>query len=410
MNILHISESDSHGGADLAAYRLHSALRVSGIRSSMLVQRKGTDDPDVIAPQSLWAKVGCSTRPQLSTLPTRRFQSMTGTFYDPKIRWTSLVHQVNALKPDVVHIHWVQRGMLHPDQLSRIQAPLVWTLHDMWPITGGCHYDNGCGKFTDTCGECPVLNSTVKHDLSLRQLRRKQKAYANAMPIHFVCISRWLKHCADTSAATSGHPTHHIPNPLNTDRFKPLDQKTARQLFSLPDSRPLILFGALHAGQDPRKGYELLQDAVRQLSDQHAELVVFGCREPDTKPDLGRPVHYLGRLSDEVSLAAAYNAADVMVVPSRQEAFGQTASEAMACGTPVVSFDVGGLQDIIDHERNGYKAKPFDVKDLSRGLQFILDHPDRQTLGREARKKAVQQFGFPAVTRQFRNLYQSVSD
>jgi len=408
MNILHISESDSHGGADRAAYRLHSALRENGVESLMLVQRKGTDDPYVQGPRTLMEKVGCSIRPQLSTLPTRRFKEMTGDFYDSKIRWTSIVQQVNDLQPDVVHLHWVQRGMLHPGQLSKIKAPLVWTLHDMWPLTGGCHYDDACGKFTDACGECPVLNSKGKHDLSLRQHQLKRNAYTQAKPIHFVCISHWLKQCVETSAVTSGHPAYLIPNPLNTTRFKPLDQANARKLFSLPEKVPLILFGALHADREPRKGFDLLLDAIHELSIEHVELVVFGCREPSPKPNFGKPVHYLGRLADDVSLAAAYNAADVMVVPSRQEAFGQTASEAMACGTPVVSFDVGGLKDIIDHEINGYKATPFDVNDLSHGLRFILEHPDKPRLDRDAREKALRQFENSVVAQQFRSLYQTV--
>jgi glycosyltransferase involved in cell wall biosynthesis len=171
---------------------------------------------------------------------------------------------------------------------------------------------------------------------------------------------------------------------------------------------PLLLFGALGGGGDPRKGFDLLLDALTQMRAERDDLhlVVFGQLAPRQPPDLGFPIHYTGHLHDDLTLRVLYSAADLLVVPSRQEAFGQTASEAHACGTPVVAFNTGGLPDIVDHQRTGYLAHAFDSEDLAAGIQWVL--AAGQSLRDNARQRAVERFAYPVVAEQYRRVYEGV--
>lgn len=202
-------------------------------------------------------------------------------------------------------------------------------------------------------------------------------------------------------------PVSVVPNCLDTERWQPLEQGLARALLGLPPDVPLLLFGAMGGGRDPRKGFDLLATALHHLRDEipGLELVVFGQLAPREPPDLGFPVHYTGHLHDDLSLRALYSAADALVVPSRQEAFGQTASEAQACGTPVVAFNTGGLPDIVDHQRTGYLAKAFDTQDLARGIVWVLHPGEPGQLRTQARQQAAARFDAAVVANAYQDLY-----
>jgi glycosyltransferase involved in cell wall biosynthesis len=208
-------------------------------------------------------------------------------------------------------------------------------------------------------------------------------------------------------------PVSVVPNCLDTERWKPMDQGLARSLLGLPPEVPLLLFGAMGGGRDPRKGFDLLAEALKHLRGEipGLELVVFGQLAPREPPDLGFPIHYTGHLHDDLSLRALYSAADALVVPSRQEAFGQTASEAQACGTPVVAFDIGGLPDIVDHKVTGYLAKAFDVRDLANGIQYVLGFDNikystsEESQWEAARAKSIVCFTATIVAKNYLSIY-----
>ena len=180
MKILIVSASDIQGGAGKAAYRLHNSLLESGIDSAMLVQRKKSSTKSVIGPKNLFQRLIGSVRPHLDSMPIKLYRKRSGGMFS--ILWlpfSSIPRKINTIDPDIVHLHWVDPGMLNIKDFVKIKAPIVWSLHDMWAFTGGCHYDEGCEGYKANCGTCKVLGSTKENDLSKKIYRRKVKTFEN---------------------------------------------------------------------------------------------------------------------------------------------------------------------------------------------------------------------------------------
>lgn len=412
MKILHLSTFDIVGGAARAAYRIHHGLRNTGIDSWMLVQKRVSKDNFVIEPQTAVGKASGRVRSELNKLALHSYSSANISIFDPQIVPDRLLPRISQINSDIINLHWVSNGYLKPETLARINKPLVWTLMDMAPFTGGCHYTQGCERYTQTCGSCPQLGSLKLRDLSHHILQRKFSAWKN-LNLTVVSPTQWLFKCAKSSTLFKDIRVEVIPFGLDIRKYKPINKQAAREVLNLPQNKKLILFGAVSAIKDHRKGFHLLQPALQILSQSsyegQAEIVVFGSSEPSKPCFLGLPTHYLGHLSDDVSLALAYSAADVMVVPSVQEAFGQTASESLACGTPVVTFRETGVADIVDHQQNGYLATPFEVKDLADGIAWVLEDSERHlSLSHNARQKAIQEFSMELQAYRYKNLYEEL--
>lgn len=412
MRVLIVSFSDLAGGAARGAYRLHECLLEAGIDSRMLVQRKVGDDARVVECGGWLSRRAPNLvrriRTRLETLPLRFYRDRPpSTVFTPAWVPSRLVAAINRLQPDVVHFHWVGWGMLRLEDLPRIRAPIVWTLHDMWAFTGGCHYDQECGKYTATCGACPMLGSDREHDLSRRTWRRKQRAYARVGSMTVVGLSRWLADCAARSSLFAGRMVVNLPNPLDTAFFRPVDRMVARRKHGLPLDKKLILFGATDSTGDPRKGFDKLVAALGRLDPAEADLVVFGGRHG--LEHLPFRSHVLVDFIPDDELVELYSAADVMVVPSLQENLAATIMEPLACGTPVVAFGIGGNVDMIDDGSNGYIAKPFDVDDLAACIARVLRHPDPDSLRRAARAKVERCYAYPVMGAAYRRLYASLT-
>ncbi|MFT6218920.1 MAG: glycosyltransferase involved in cell wall biosynthesis [Cycloclasticus pugetii] len=409
MNVLIINSSDIKGGAARATYRLHEALLKLGIESHMLVDTKLSDDYRVIEQDSNIGKGIALIRRILDRLLVNTYKLRSKTYFSSSlVPFSGLVKRINALNPDIVHLHWVNKAMLSISDIAAIKAPIVWSLHDMWAFTGGCHYDEGCGAFERACGECKVLGSNKANDLSCKVFKKKLATYAEHPNLTVVGLSRWLADCASKSKLFKKRQIVCLPNPIDTSVYSPLDKRTARDLLGLPMDKKLILFGAMNATSDPRKGYGELCEALMQLEGEGLELVVFGGSKPEIQQGFKLKAHYLGQLHDDVTLRALYSAADVMVVPSKQEAFGQTASESMSCGTPVVAFACTGLLDLVEHLKTGYLAKPYNTVDLAAGIEWVLHTPNYQELSINAREKVLNEFDSSVVAKQYIQLYESV--
>lgn len=428
IRILHVGASDIGGGAARATYRLHRSLVDNGgefgVESRFRAIQKLTNDNTVIggipAGQSrLWRRL----HPWLNRRARRGFQ--TGNSVLHSIAWpdTGLGKELNQLRrqdADLIHLHWLGDSTLSIEEIGRLPQPIVWRLPDQWAFLGAEHYTTPPAPGEAASSDERFIygyseDSRPAHesgpDLNRRTWLRKQRAWRR--PINIVCTSTWLADCAGRSALMKDWPISVIPNPLDLTAYAPLDQAVGRELHRLPQDRPLILFGALGGTTDFRKGADLLFDALKilrhQVADTHLEnleLVVFGSHEPIDPHQLGFPIHWLGSLGDDVTLRLAYTAADVMVVPSRQEAFGQTASEAQACGTPVVAFRTGGPVDIVEDHVTGALADPFDPAALAESIRWVLeDSKRRRQLAASARQRSETLFNPRRIAGLYTEVY-----
>lgn len=412
MKLLILSTSDSQGGAAIATYRIHSALRLRNIDSHMLTQSKKTDDYSVIGQLTPWQKLSALLRPCLDSIVTRLYPNRNKQLFSPSWLPERLAYKVAKLKPEIVHLFWVNHGFLKIETLKKIKKPIVWTMHDMWPITGGCHYNEECGRFQDSCGACPLLHSERECDLSRRIWNRKKTSW-ESLPIVVVATSYWLANMARASSLFKDKRIEVIPNAIDTDKYKPINKKVARAAFNLPLDKRLILFSAFSATTDKRKGNQFLLPALEKISQEgwgvKTELVVIGASRPESQPDIGMTIHYMGRFNDEISQVLLYSAADVVVAPSMQENLSNTVMESLACGTPVVAFNIGGMPDMIVHNMNGYLAVPFESNDLAKGITWVLENDSRHNfLSKHARQLAVDRYALKVVADRYTALYESV--
>ena len=411
MRVLIVNISDRLGGASRAAERLHRSLLAAGVESRMLVAKKSGGDFTVVGSASKKERILNFLSAYLDRLPLKFYKKRTKTLFSPS--WTgfgNIIDKINDINPDIVHFHWICEGMIKIEDLKKIEQPIVWSLHDMWAFTGGCHYDEGCGGYENVCGNCKVLGSSADNDLSRWVFRRKEKQFLQKKDITVVGLSKWITDCSKRSTLLKGKRHVNLSNPIDTALFKPFDKEKSRELWGLPQNKRLVLFGAMNATSDPRKGFKELSEALHKIENSDIEVVVFGNSEPQEPEDLGLKAHYVGELCDNQSLVTLYNAADVMVVPSRQENLSNAIMESLACGTPVVAFDVGGNSDMVEHKLNGYLAEPFDASDLKTGIEWVLGHKRYNELSSNAREKVLREFESSLVAGKYMELYREILD
>jgi len=412
MKVLIISKQDIQGGAFIAAYRAHNALRKNGVDSFMWVDNKISDDWTVEGPPTKISKLlaDLRLRPRLIIHSlVKLLKTNKKIIHSPSVLPSTWVKRINESDADIVNLHWIQNEMLSIKDINKIKKPIVWTLNDMWAFCGAEHYTND-NRWREGYNFNNRPSYESGFDLNRWTWKHKQKHWKN--PMQIITTSKWLSNCVKESKLMSHWPVSVVGNPICTESFKPMDKKIARTKLNLPNNVPLILFGAMGGKKDPRKGFDLLIASLKYLKDdpkaKRPELVIFGQNKPKSPPNLGFPIHYLGHLNNDVSLQLAYNAADVMVVPSIQEAFGQTASESMACGTPVVAFGATGLLDIVDHRVNGYLAKPFDTNDLAQGINWVLNNENYSELCKNARDKVLKEFDNKIVAKKYIAVFEKI--
>jgi len=411
MRVVFLNTSNSGGGAARAAVRLLHGVREAGVDARMIVQRKFIDDNAVVGPGGRFGNDLTALRTHLDCAPLGLYPNRNRFIFSPAFLPEKLQNKVDLAKPDIVHLHWLGEGFLRLESLARFEQPLIWTLHDSWAFTGGCHIPFDCLNYREKCGYCPALGSSHKHDLSRWIWWRKERIFKK-LNLTVVTPSRWLAKCAESSSLLHGFPIQVIPNGLDLARFRPQDKLLARQILGLPPDKKLILFGAMSSTSDKNKGFHLLQPAIQKLVDtgwkKNVELVVFGSSEPANAPDFGLKTHYLGRMHDDTSIALLYSAADLFVAPSIQENLPNTVMEAMACGTPCVTFEIGGMSDLIEHQYNGYMARPFESEDLANGIALILADAERShELSSRCREK-VAEFSLDRVAGRYIDLYNNL--
>lgn len=410
MNVLHLSTYDSLGGAARAALRLHLGLNNIGVESQMLVAVNDLKHASVTSISSRYEQGITRLRSIIDALPLKLYTKRKKSLISPAWLPEKLSKKIDLLNPDIINLHWVCNGFMRIEMLREINKPIIWTLHDMWPFTGGCHYDDDCGKYQIECGRCPQIGSERENDFSRWVWRRKKKGWKD-LSFTIIAPSRWLSKCASTSSLFRQCRIEVIPNGLDPNLYKPIDKRIGRKLLSLPQDKKIILFGGMNASGDKRKGFRFLSSALEILkrSNLNADMVIFGETVTEKFPDIGCKTHVLGNLQDDLQIAMAYGVADVFLAPSTQDNLPNTVMEALACGTPCVAFDIGGMPDMIEHKKNGYLAKPYEPEDLARGIEWILAEEKRhQSLSREARLRVENEFDMNFVAQKYLDLYKSV--
>jgi len=403
-DVLYLSVSNGNGGAARAAYRIHCGLLDAGVNSMMLVKTATDEKRNVIVASSEKQK----RRNKQNYL--QDYSVAPDSYFVPaSTHGIHLQKYIELFDPDIIQLHWINNDFIRLEDLKDIKKKIVWRFPDCWPMTGGCHYIGECTNYMYYCGKCPQLNSDNKNDLSHKIWLRKYNSFKN-VDMAIVVPSIWLKNIAKKSSLFRERKIEIIPNGLDIGLFSPLDKKSARKILNLPLDKKIILFGAFLAIQDKRKGFLLFMQALQQLAEKQGdeyEAIVFGADKNDLSIDL--PLRFLGILRDHLTLQMIYSAADVMVVPSMQEAFGQTVIEAMACAVPVVTFANTGTSGIIDHQQNGYLAQFGDVKDLAKGIQWVLeDDFRRKILAKNARETVLLRYDIRLVAQQYIQLYENL--
>jgi glycosyltransferase involved in cell wall biosynthesis len=412
MKVLQLNTFDEWGGAAKAASRLHEGLLGVGVDSRLVVQAKTGAGCYVTGSRGPLAKLRYAARAYLDTLPVRCYPKRPIYNFTPALVPDRLAGIVADAAPDLIHLHWMAVGFMRIETLRRLQRPLVWTLHDSWAFTGGCHIPHDCLKYRQSCGACPVLGSGREHDLSRWTWRRKREAW-RGLDLTVVSPSRWLADCARSSSLFAEVPIRVIPNGIDLSVFTATKKGAARELLGLPQGKKYILFGAMNSTSDPNKGFRLLLPSLKKVATsaaaRDAELLVFGASAPADPPDFGMKATYLGRLREDARIALLYSAADLLVVPSLLENLPNMIMEAMACGTPCVAFDQGGVGDLIEHGSSGYLARAYDPDDLARGMVRLLeDDRHRAEVAERARREAEGRFALEKVAQRYADLYREL--
>ncbi len=417
MKTVHLAVMD-RGGAGIAAQRLHSGLRNIGVDSKMIVAQKESGAPHVetieFNDRSLFGRLRRRVDFSRFSRQRRAYAKTTPSkmayVTDDRVPGTYILDGILP-HANVYNLHAVV-GFVEPRRFFAHYprgVPLVWTLHDMNPFTGGCHYAFGCTRFTGKCGSCPQLGSQDADDLSARAHARKALAYSRLLPetTRIVAPSKWLGVEALRSTLMGKFSLDVIPYGVDTDAFVPRRTEVAREMFSIPNDDLVIAFAADIAGL-PVKGFDLLREAIAQLNvGCSVTLAVIG-RETENS-DAGTRTIGLGRIDNERLMSFALSAADLFVMPTRADNLPNVILESLACGIPIVSFDVGGVPDMVRPGKTGLLAPPEDVAGLRRAVETLSNDDDlRARMSVECRRIAVKEYALAVQAGRYRSLYEEL--
>lgn len=409
MKVIHLSLSDISGGGFIAAYRLHKSLINSGIKSFMWVNKSSSGDWTVESPAKDMDRAINLLRPKLVKPIVSMLKTKNKIIHSASLLPSSWVKKVNSSDADLINLHWVQNEMLSIVDISKITKPIVWTVHDMWPFCGAEHYTEDL-RYREGYKKNNRPSYESGLDLNRYVWQRKMKYWKN--PLQIITPSLWMADCIKKSVLMENWPVDIISHPLDLVEWKPINKILARKLLNLPQESMLLLFGATDGTKDPRKGFDLLVNAIKHLKNKNKiinlELVIFGQQKPQEEMILGYPAHYVGKLHDTLALRALYSAADVMVVPSRMDMFPLTCMESLACGTPVVTFKWSGTQHMVDHKKTGYLSEPFDPIDLANGIQWILERTKSFNFLQKTREYAEANYSSEKIAESYIKVYNKV--
>ncbi|MDM8554072.1 glycosyltransferase [Desulfococcaceae bacterium HSG7] len=422
MKIVQISTSDIRGGAARAAYRLHKGLLQSGVQCRMLVKFKDTSDEfiDCAIPESNHKKTEADALFNLAVqeqyIGANRTDISNTLFSHPYSGYDLSDHPF-IQDADIINLHWINhfQSLLTLKKLFKLRKPIVWTMHDQWAFTGGCHYSSGCEKYRQNCIECPQL---TKDPFRLAEVIFKDKLeFLQNDNLTIVTPSNWLADCIKNSRIFKNSRVEVIPNALETDIFKPLDKTKAKNKIGLKKETITLLFCA-DIVDEKRKGFATFIAAIKRcmanrdfkklVNEDKIKLVCLGSMESISDfTDI--PFYSIGHIDSDKEINMIYNAADIFILPSLEDNLPNTVLEAMSCGVPVVAFDIGGLPDMIEDGVTGRLAPAGDEGQLSEMiLALIFNAQLRETMSHACRQTAVSRYALEIQANRYLNLYKNL--
>lgn len=414
MKIIIVNTHADGGGAARAAHRLHDGLTYIGHDSTMYVEH-GQQESNVVVFEPSFSFADKLARGIRSRLIARDISGYSKTrskgleiFTDDRSRHGGQPIK-NIPHGDVINFHWVAGFVNYASIPLLNQIPKVWTLHDMNPFTGGCHYDSGCDKYLTECGSCHQLGSANQKDLSNAIWKRKMAAFSSLASdrLHIVSPSKWLAQEAGRSSLLSKFSISVIPNGLDTQVFAPRRTEDLRMSLGIDADAKIVLFLA-DSVSNKRKGFQYLIDAIGTLDDSSKVVLISVGSGKNILPTKFRYVH-ISRVEDERILSMIYSLADVFVIPSVQDNLPNTVLEAMACGTPVVGFNIGGISDMVKHGENGFLVSAGDVISMKNAIRTILEDKElRLSMSQQCREHAVNEYDLTVQATRYSELFGSM--
>ncbi len=386
----------SFGGAARAARRINDAEKSVGIHSSILYA-VGGDERHTLAyhwKNKLYHKLFCRMNKQ------KEKGCSPDAFFSYDHFGFDMTKIPILQKADIIHFHWISEGMFSLKsigQFAKMNKALVWTLHDQSPFTGGCHYSEQCDQYRENCQNCPCFGGSHRSP-AFDCFQEKSDSYRD-LRIYPVGVSNWITELSRESRLFRDFPATCIPNPLDTALFDVIDRKDAKRLLGLPQDKKVILFGAASVN-DRRKGFTELCEALRLLPKEEYVFAVFGGRIDAVDIDRTNLISF-GPINDDFHLKVIYNAADVFVCPSKYENLSCTVMEALSCGTPVTAFHIGGMEDMVQHQKNGYLAAPYNIEELAQGIQYCCNNSLRDS----SRQTVLDKYSYKRIGELYKNLY-----
>jgi len=417
MKIVLINTSSKIGGAAIACRRLLVALNKSGHETKMLI-RESENGINIVS---------TTTGKVKKWINFYRFASERFLFFlrekSKSVRFLFSIANVgeNISKhillrtSNIIHLHWINQGFISLQGINKIlklNKPVVWTLHDMWSFTGGCHHSGDCNRFKESCGNCPFLKSPSNRDLSNRIWKRKSRLLLSGN-LTIVTCSKWLQEKAKESSLFRNVRVESIPNPIDTDVFIPKDKIVCKAEFNLQQNKKYLLFSAVNV-RNYYKGFTFFRDALKILADKYPSLknevdvVVLGRTSEELLNEMPLKCIVINSISDESKMASLYNLVDFYVTSSLQENLPNTIMESFACGTPVIAFNVGGIPEMVDHLQNGYLAEYKSADDLAKGIYWGLYEAHHDQLSSNARDKVMACYSEEVVAETYISLYKEL--
>ncbi len=420
MDILHFSTEDINGGAAKASYRLHQALCKASCNSKVAVRLKIYGDPDVylLPPEFKLQPIIYKFKNKFDILTGRKPRAAY-MFNRNEPACINNQHLFEFPKPDIINLHWTT-GLLTTNLIKQLychyKIPIVWTLMDQEPVTGGCHYSFGCQRYTEKCGNCPLLTPSSSEDIS-RITWENKKSDLGGLPITFISPTSQVKKWIQSSSLFGNFPLQDISLAIDTDTFKPYDKQLAKEHFHISPDKKVLFFGA-GLLTDMRKGMSYLIESLNKLASMISknnklqtndiQLLVAGQKLPEELNRSPFAINHVGYIKTDIELSRAYQSSDIFISPSVEDAGPMMIPEAMLCGTPVAAFDTGGAPDLIKSMETGYLAAYKDATDLAHGIYLLLTSENLPNIGQSARTAARKKHSPEIVSSQYIDLYKKL--